>query len=196
MGIAEYLADLAIVGNSGSLLGAGHGAAIDAHRNVARFNQFVTAGHEPDVGSRLTVWVTSGSNCEGLPWTPPKPAIVAVAMPLHAPEYARRYSRNAVTLPLGVPVEEIPVDIYRRVARACPNPTSGVTFCAWVWSLLPGPLPAASLYGFSHFAANVPYHYYWTAERNANRPKSAHNGPREARLFATMVTMPYREWVK
>ncbi len=48
---------LAIVGSSSGLRAAGHGAAIDAHHEVLRFNGAVTEGFEADVGARTTVQV-------------------------------------------------------------------------------------------------------------------------------------------
>lgn len=62
---AGVLADLlrgksvAVVGNGPSEIGTGHGARIDAHDLVIRFNNYKTEGFQKDYGSRTSVWVTS-----------------------------------------------------------------------------------------------------------------------------------------
>ena len=43
------------MGNSGILINASHGQAIDAHEAVWRLNLAPIHGHEPDVGTRTTV---------------------------------------------------------------------------------------------------------------------------------------------
>ena len=53
----------AVVGSSGSMLGAGRGAAIDAHDAVFRFNLAPTASQwAPDVGSRTTYRLFNGQS--------------------------------------------------------------------------------------------------------------------------------------
>jgi hypothetical protein len=47
------------VGNSGILMNASHGEAIDAHEAVWRFNLALTRGHERDVGTRTTLQMTN-----------------------------------------------------------------------------------------------------------------------------------------
>ena len=48
---------VAIVGSSSGLRDAGHGADIDAHAEVIRFNGAITEGYEADAGSRTTLQV-------------------------------------------------------------------------------------------------------------------------------------------
>uniref|UniRef100_A0A061QNG5 Cmp-n-acetylneuraminate-beta-galactosamide-alpha--sialyltransferase 1-like n=1 Tax=Tetraselmis sp. GSL018 TaxID=582737 RepID=A0A061QNG5_9CHLO len=50
----------AVVGNSGSLIGAGHGADIDSHDMVLRINNSPIKGHEADVGARSTISLLNG----------------------------------------------------------------------------------------------------------------------------------------
>jgi hypothetical protein len=50
---------VAIVGNGGSLLGAGLGEAIDRHDVVVRFNLFKLEGFGADVGSKTTLWFSN-----------------------------------------------------------------------------------------------------------------------------------------
>ena len=47
---------IVLVGNGPSLRGSGLGQAIEAFEIVVRFNNFVTGGHEHDVGSRTDIW--------------------------------------------------------------------------------------------------------------------------------------------
>src|SRR5258706_1073293 len=46
-----------LVGNGSSLRQSKLGGEIDSYRYVVRFNRYVTAGHETDVGGRITHWV-------------------------------------------------------------------------------------------------------------------------------------------
>lgn len=60
----------AVVGSSLRLRGAGHGAAIDKHDIIIRFNRAPTKGYEADVGSRTTLRL---QNPERAGWTDPEP---------------------------------------------------------------------------------------------------------------------------
>jgi hypothetical protein len=58
------------VGNSGLLINASHGEAIDAHEAVWRMNLAFTHGHERDVGTRTTLQMTNSnwfSTCVPVP---------------------------------------------------------------------------------------------------------------------------------
>jgi hypothetical protein len=57
-------ATIALVSNAPSLLGAGFGAEIDSADVVVRFNRFVTAGHEADVGRRTDVYACHFLACK------------------------------------------------------------------------------------------------------------------------------------
>ena len=52
----------AVVGNSGTLLGAKHGPAINAHDTVIRFNGAPTARFEADVGNKTTIRIQNVDN--------------------------------------------------------------------------------------------------------------------------------------
>lgn len=49
---------IAVVGNGPSTPGAGE--EIDHHDIIIRFNNWVTEGHEQDVGEKVSIWCTSG----------------------------------------------------------------------------------------------------------------------------------------
>ncbi|XP_038606015.1 CMP-N-acetylneuraminate-beta-galactosamide-alpha-2,3-sialyltransferase 2-like [Tachyglossus aculeatus] len=57
----------AVVGNSGNLLGSGHGPAIDRHRSVFRMNQAPVQGFEGDVGQRTTLLLLYPESARDLP---------------------------------------------------------------------------------------------------------------------------------
>lgn len=185
-----YRAGMAIVGNSGTMLGSGDGPAIDAAATVVRFNRCDTTGHEADLGRKLTIWITSGWDSEGTGWHPSGHELTCLAMPALHPDYRDRYRFDPAVVPLGIPYLQIPVGLFREVAAVCPNPSSGVAFCYWLWCEIGGPLDRNCLYGFSHFAPDRPYHWF-----SDERPETTtHNGAAEEKMFATMCGMRYTAW--
>lgn len=50
--------NICIVGNSTSIKGRGLGSTINQFENVCRINDWVVRGHQKDVGSKITHWVT------------------------------------------------------------------------------------------------------------------------------------------
>ncbi len=185
-----YRAGLAIVGNSGCLTGAGYGPEIDAHPNVVRFNTCHTAGHETDTGCKITIWAISGFDSAKIGWHPADVELTCLVMPVLHRDYRARYSLNPALLPKDVPFRQIPVERFRQLTRLCPNPSSGVSFCFWLWSEIGEPFRASCLYGFSHFAPDVPYHYFSDVRPEITTHSMAH----EKRLFAAMTSLSYPRW--
>lgn len=67
----EFLRNLpepiAVVGNGPMI---GHGAEIDSHPSVIRFNNFLIEGYEPHVGKKTTAWYTNcWKDVANRPWT-------------------------------------------------------------------------------------------------------------------------------
>jgi hypothetical protein len=184
---------MAIVGNSGSLLGSGLGPQIDAYPEVVRFNTYVTAGHEADVGSRTTIWVTSAWSA--VPGYRPAPVSSCyVVMPVKGLRFRERYRADWEMLrdveAAGADMQYIDDECFLELARVCPNPSSGIAFLWCLWHEIADPIDRACLYGFTHFDREVRYHY-WTDEAPA---RTTHDSGRERRLFRAMTSMAPSEW--
>jgi hypothetical protein len=88
-----------VVGNAPSLAGSEMGTQIDACDRVVRLNNFVTDGHENDVGCRTTDWVVNWGNIQREP--PGDCCRVWLWVPPHIPSgYLEKYSRLWTPLPV------------------------------------------------------------------------------------------------
>lgn len=133
-----------VVGNAGSLNGAGLGGRIDAHRQVVRFNQWRGPASSPrDLGARLDVWVCAPrflAGLEGLPDELPRWVV------LSGPDARYRRAGRPVEwdlvlgmLDAGVKVLTVPLDDWQRLVGAVRAPPSaGLLFLAWAARTLGG----------------------------------------------------------
>jgi hypothetical protein len=143
---------VAIVGNGPSLAGAGHGAAIDAHDVVLRFNYPSLRGHEADVGRRTDAMLVARAK---------RPLLRELMA--REPGY-RRVPAMVTDKPRdgtrAVP-PSVPPALMRIVRQASyGRPTTGLTGIVLTTLLLNRP---ATLFGFDFFEEARPGHYFGEA---------------------------------
>lgn len=142
--LLDTCGDIAVVGNAGSLRGAGLGRDIDRHPLVVRFNRYSSQATGPeDLGRRLDLWVCA-------PKFLPEAATMGTGgarwLVLSGPDV--RYRRAGAPLDCaalqrlieaGVGVLTIPLDAWAGlVDRLGAPPSAGVMLLAWARTLLGG----------------------------------------------------------
>ena len=163
------MADLAVVGNAGSLLDSEDGNAIDEHVDVARFNNFVI-GPVSSTGRRTTIWVTSFFR-DDIADRHETFDRVLCPLPRTATTFNRRLFRKWQP-------ECMPDELWRELRCHAPSPSTGLCYLWWLYRER-GSLPA--VYGFDFFSGLN--HHYWQAGPGACR----HEGVAEKRLFRLML---------
>jgi Glycosyltransferase family 29 (sialyltransferase) len=167
---------ICIVGNSGSLSGAGLGNQIDSHALVVRFNCYRSSKTlVADIGSQIDVWVGapdfSGTPPEGVPW-----AIVS------GPDVRfrkQKWESMKSRLAAERPVLTVPLAIWRDlVARTEAPPSAGVLFLAWLKEFL-GSWEGVSIAGFCASTRETPYHH----AESKRQPSPRHNWNKEKELL-------------
>ena len=174
-----------IVGNAGSLNGAGLGAQIDAHGCVVRFNRWCSqASAVADLGRRLDVWVCT-------PRFLPQAISLDCGLPrwlvLTGPDARYRRAGRGVDwglvlelLDAGVKVLTIPLPVWAElVARLGAPPSAGVSFVAWVQHCTGG-LAGFSIAGFDIASAGTSGYHHAGARL---QPGRRHAWGREAALL-------------
>jgi hypothetical protein len=168
---------ICVVGNSGSLRGAGHGDWIDAHDLVVRFNRFrCEESSTADIGSRIHVWVAA----PGFPGSPPEEVAWTV---ITGPDM--RYRRQnwellRDRLEADRPVLTVPLEVWRALAtRVCAPPSAGLLMLAWIKALF-GTWGGISTVGLGVATSQgTPYHH---ADPN-QKPVARHNWEAERILL-------------
>ena len=172
---------IAIVGNSGSELGAGNGAVIDARDLVIRFNNFsLDPRFVDDYGAKLDCWANSFN--KDICFSGRDDALkIICGYPLDVPRYLERYRATNVAKLRAFQdrVEFVPVEIFRELESREPNPSSGLSVVYWIHQFRP--LRPDDLFGFSCFSADVPHHYF------DNDRRCGHDGSNEARILAELI---------
>jgi hypothetical protein len=168
---------LCVVGNGGTLLGAGLGRWIDSHGVVVRFNRFQGAASTAvDIGHRLDVWVTSADQDiavpSGVPW-----------IVVSGPEMAFRlqnWGRFADSLSSRSKVLTVPLPPWRElVAELQAPPSAGLLFLAWARSLMGG-WTSLQAVGFAGVRAGArPYHH----ANIRHRPGARHHWAAELQVL-------------
>ncbi|KAK9817132.1 hypothetical protein WJX72_010008 [[Myrmecia] bisecta] len=150
---AVALRSCAVVGNSGSLLGAAHGPAIDSHDTVIRFNAAPTTGYEADVGHTTAFRL---QNCDHIGFHEPQDEIL-IASVRNAPDLRRfaqqMWKPGAEWQFMFHP--EFWCHVWDWVAHRKLKPTSGLAGVVLALHLC---TPPVDLYGFQHDAAEF---HYW-----------------------------------
>lgn len=162
-----------VVGNGPSAQRARLGAVIDAFPQVVRINQYRTVGFEPWVGSKTTLYATSGRpNATSEEAPPPR------MLWLHGTAAWESKEAWYVTK-----------DYYWKSVAGWTEdrsklPSAGYLTVKW---LLESGVKCVHLVGFDHFSKKeTGRHHYWI-ERTFLPPKE-HDSEREAAIF--------REWVE
>jgi hypothetical protein len=172
-----------LVGNGPGLLAAEHGAAIDEHDYVVRFNNYKIRGYERHVGTRIDLWSTVGTSVEN-ELACPRALLINEGFPV-PPGIEETY-----------PLPRAIYDRYRRLAqdrawlrsgcRIDPAPllaSSGLMAALWFLSEIE--VETVTLAGFDHFQkAASQWHHYWIP-RAYKRP-AEHDGDAEAEIFAEL----------
>jgi hypothetical protein len=174
-----------VVGNAGSLNGAGLGAQIDAHRCVVRFNRWCGEDSAAeDLGARLDVWVCT-------PRFLPQAMSLGRGLPrwlvLTGPDACYGRAGRGVDwglvlelLDAGVKVLTIPLPVWAEmVAELGAPPSAGVLFLAWAQHCLDGP-SGLSITGFDLVGVRTSGYHHAGASL---RPGRRHAWGRESALL-------------
>jgi hypothetical protein len=142
-----------VVGNGPSLSGKGHGAAIEAHDVVLRFNYPVLVGHGADVGRRTDAMMVAGAKRSILreliarePGYRRVPAMVTDRPPANG----RRPHPPCIPPPV--------MRVIRQASYS--GPTTGFSGIVLTALLLNRPV---TLFGFDFFQPGQPGHYFGEA---------------------------------
>jgi hypothetical protein len=168
---APDLRQIAVVGNSASLLGADQAGSIESADAVVRFNHWQAPA--ADVGRRTDLWVRSPLDLENTdtPRPHPPPRWVAASGPDMAcrrPEWDRWTAENMGNL-LAVPLQ-----VWRCLVRELQAPPSaGVLTLGWLRSAR-GNWDGIEVYGIGY--AGGRYH----AAKAGHRPSHRHDWKKES----------------
>ena len=172
---------IVLVGNGPSLLGKGLGDIIDAHDEVVRFNEFALAGHEADVGTRVTFWSTCSKSLR-----PASGELPARVICVHGDTKLAHETREVLRVPAAF-YKRLTAEIRaisKHAHASDVRPTSGFIVARW---LLESGCPRIHLAGFDHFRKHESrQHHYWQA-RAYGRPFE-HDGDAEAELLSPYAT--------
>ena len=187
--LGAVMGRVCVVGNAGSLNGAGVGAVIDDHDLVVRFNHWTTPHSvRADIGGRCDVWVCAPRFLAGRQWREPATARWIV---LTGPDV--RYARAGTPVDWdrvlelqggGARILTVPLDIWgESVAWVGAPPSAGILFLVWAKRMMGG-LQHLAVAGFDIASANANgYHH---AGQHL-RPGRRHNWDRERLLLDAWI---------
>lgn len=171
-------AGICLVGNAGSLIGAGLGNKIDHHGLVVRFNRYCGPhSEEADLGRRMDLWVGapgySGDSPAGVDW------VVSTG-----PDMLFRrqnWTPFETRLKHDLPVLTVPLPIWRDlVTECCAPPSAGILMLSWIRVLL-GSWQGVSTVGIGlPPSGGTPYHHVVTKQL----PYARHNWEMECALLS------------
>jgi len=185
--------NMALVSNSGSMLGSKKGHLIDSYNNVARFNNYVLKEqYNVDIGAKSNIWVTS---CwHDIKLRPNTFDYVLVPKPIDSfllPSANWHYHNGdldayeTVKLKGDTATREriaqfkdyrmvfMPLDIYHSIIKRHHHPSTGLLMIWWIWKQF-NFFNAGNHFGFDFFTAKR-HHYYHTAGFSTHNSKSEVN---------------------
>lgn len=172
---------IAVVGNSGRLLGQAKGSLIDSHGAVIRFNQPATSH---DAHLHLGVHTHTRVVAPGYKGVIPPCNWVVLSGP--EMQYQRQNWRHlAPVFKRETPIVTVPLELWASLVEQLEAPPSaGLLMLAWL-RRQPGLSNAIHPYGFGYSPSEpVPYH---AADPN-HPPAIRHRWGKEAELIATWFT--------
>ena len=171
--LPEWASTMALVSNSGSLLGSNQGERIDEFAIVARFNNYSTeTSYVADVGQKTDVWVTSLF----VDINDPGRSFDAVFVPLPK-QLEKRYQRQTLLQEAyASQIINVPLPTFERLLKLVPNPSTGLAMLWWLYAEF-GPIDPSRVFGFDFFLGNGPHHYA------DNQTACLHDGKREGEVF-------------
>jgi len=176
-----FPSDMAIVGNSSCEKGKGRGEEIDSHNYVLRMNNFsVSEEHAADYGRRMDFWCCSffqdikdhvdlGSYTAAFCPFPIGDEIFKLRYTCRQDLINKHRSKMRIS----------DVATYSNLLRIVPNPSTGITFLHWLYSLT-GTLNPELIYGFGFFNPDEGHHYF------DNQKTCTHKGDIEKQFFRYM----------
>lgn len=173
------LRQVAVVGNSASLLGAGQASKIGASDAVVRFNHWQAPA--ADVGRRTDWWVRSPLNLENkdTPHPNPPPRWVAASGPDMA---SRRPQWERWTAENGGSLLSVPLPVWRALVRELQAPpTAGLLALNWLRSIR-NSWDGVIVYGIGYKGGR--YH----AAKQSHRPSHRHDWEKESALLQRWTT--------
>ncbi len=169
---------ICLVGNSGSLRGAGQGNYIDSHDLVVRFNLCSGPQSEAsDLGEKLDIWV----GAPGFSGQPPHEVVWAISTGPDMRFRRQNWTPFKDRLLRDLPVLTVPLPIWRElVAECCAPPSAGILVLAWIRNLL-GSWDGVSTVGIGiPPSSRTPYHHVVTKQL----PFGRHDWERERALLS------------
>lgn len=169
-----------VVGNGPSVLKANHGAKIDAHDEVVRFNEFQTDGFERHTGTRTTLWVrlfrgkTETPGCQRV--------LCKHEHDANAPNCAEPFRISAMFYNRAQDL------IRRRIEwgsgftqdTRIVMPTSGLLAVAWLLEVVG--VPKLTLTGFDCFQKDKTWQHEYFSPKRYTKPRE-HDGDMEVKML-------------
>ncbi|WP_019903261.1 tetratricopeptide repeat protein [Methylobacterium sp. 77] len=147
--LGDLSSSCAVVGNSPCEIGRGHGAKIDAHDDIVRFNRFkIDPPFDTDYGSRLTILVRAGNDKPDIGIDLPAETLIIISS--GSTLYRGRAWRAAKRLrDEGHTLCVFPQTIHTELSQKLSgSPSSGLSF-VYLLKALRGTLNRDDCFGFS-----------------------------------------------
>ncbi|MEI7674743.1 MAG: glycosyltransferase family 29 protein [bacterium] len=197
MSINNNTSEILIVGNGSSLLNSNLGDIIDSYTHVVRFNRFSLDSHEPNVGTKTTIWFT-GVNYVNKSSTDAIRYNKIVQIYLHSWVKAEQFDiiRNVVTQSSST-CELIKVDhnIMDELCEFMQNKSYRMwsTGAIAVWILLKR-FKSVDIVGFDWWEQNI-RHHYMDSENFIYYPNKGHQPFLEKQFFDLLAAKKQLKYI-